>query len=535
MRFLGSLTKFSTTSNTIKFNIRLLRNNESSKANSFATENINLSVKRNAIYSDVVSTNLLSLNNDALQPLDKPTEIVTTSVLASFPGNKASNYFFWFDVPLAYDPCICKSKAMLAFSYEEIDTWEFKANGTFLGNYTATQSTDVSCNSQIPGQIIGGIVATASAISTNGASVFASTGGFTGLLKAGACALGMSNKDLKTLTIFTDVVEGASTIIDASNNIKPSSPKKTDKLRDFYISGTDTIKRSDIMSVISKSTKFLTSSYNLTTLQQAKDVKKAGGIQNNMQGAIGLDGTVGKKIYNWRDVLIAVPGSTWGANVLKEETSLHSNGQTLPEYPIYNEALGTLAFLKTPTVKYLKSNIFFPGSAEEKFLQDKVKNFYYSGIYGSLGTTIDENNPTYSPFTTIDFNSFKRITVRLNEDLMYFFNPKLHINLNSTAILAGYQYYVDSLNVQNSELVDIDDLRELLFTIKPAQEGKLYLKIAISFVSNDLNSKGKPNTNIQFFTIPLEGMPLDLFDQNLFINGLYKYPNYTLGTNWYNK
>jgi hypothetical protein len=305
MRFLGSLSKFSSTNKTVKFNIRLLRHKEESRPDQFSNENT-IVAKRTTYYQDVVVTNLLSLHDEALQPLDQKTSVINASVMANIPGNNQSNYFFWFDIPMAYDPCICKGKAMLALSYEEIDNWTFSATGTLLGNYTAGPSADADCHNNIPGQIIGGVVATGQAIATNGASIVSSTGSFIGVIKAASCALGMTPKDQKVLKVFGDVVENSATVIDAANSIKPSSPKKTDKLKAIYISGTDTIKRSDIAAVIGKSTKFLSSLYSLDNVLTAKEVKKTGGLQNNIQATINPSGTMGNKIYNWRDALIAV-------------------------------------------------------------------------------------------------------------------------------------------------------------------------------------------------------------------------------------
>ncbi len=525
MRFLGSLSKFSSSSKTIKFNIRLLRKKEIQQPNSFTNENSVISDKREEYYDndDLKVTNLLSLHNDFLQPLDQKTSIFTTSVLTNFPGNKNGNYFFWFDVPLAYDPCVCKGKLMLAFSYEEIDSWTFEAKGTMLANYKASEAGDKDCNNAIPGQIIGGVLATAQAIATQGASIFASAGGFIGLIKAAACAAGMSPKDLKVLNVAGNVVEAAATVYDAANNLKSSTPKKTEDLfKSYYINGTDTIKRADIAAVIAKSTKFFTSAYSLDSIINAKEVKKAGGVQNNIQGVIDLKGTVNNKIYNWRDVLLAVPGSTWPD--LKEESYQDGNGKTLPEYPIYNEALGTIAFLKTPQANALQSNILFSGSPEEKALQDAFKILnttspYYPGFL----TSLNENAPIppYNTFNAIKLNDYKRITVRLSENLYYYFNPKTHVNLEKTAVLAGFQYYVNEDNIQNSEMVDLDDLRELLFTFKPADSGKLYLKIAINFKSLDINSKGIANANLQVFTLPVNVMGTIHNDFNLFQNGIY--------------
>jgi hypothetical protein len=537
MRFLGSLSKFSSSSKSIKFNIRLLRENEMSQTDSpFPLEN-QLVQKRPQYYdkSDLQVTNLLSLNNEYMQPLDQKTKTITTSVLAKFPGNKNNNYFFWFDVPLAYDLCVCKGKLMLALSYEEIDEWDLKAEGTLLANYTASSGADISCNSQIPNQVIGGLIATAN-LAVSPSSFFSNVGGFTGLLKAGACALGMTPKDQKTLSVFTDVVEGTSTLIESTSKVKNSSPKKTDNLKDFYIDGTDTVKKSDILGVLSKSTKFLTSAYNSTTLNQAKSVKKAGGLQNNIQGVVTLNGTITNKIYNWRDALIAVPGSSWGNNVLKEESYTDLNNEILPEYPIYNEALGTLAFLKTPEVDAVQSNILFPGSAAEAQVIKALEASFVNPDNFINVMQYYENNPSCcSGFKNVDLNSFRRITIRLKDNLKYFFNPKTHVNIQKTGILAGFQYYVDKDNIQNSELVDLDDLKELLYSFIPYSNGKLFLKIAVNFNSFDLNSKGTVNSNIQLFTVPIKNNILVTNNFYLFENGIYTLePNFDSDGNFIN-
>jgi hypothetical protein len=368
MRFMGTIPKNYTGAKQIKFNVRILRFDELA---SFATDfiqsnntNPTLNGQRaDYAYQDLKVTNLLSLNDVAMQPLDQPTKMVATSVITQFPGLSSQEYMFWFDMPFAYDPCVCKGKLSLALSYEQIETWDFKADGTLLANYNVNAGVEANnCANEVPKQIIGGIVAIGSTIASSGSTAFASVGGFAGLLKAVGCIAGLSVEDQKVIGALTEVVESTGNVIDSYNNIyntNHSDKKYTyDQFKsEFYSSNTyGAVNKKEMADFLSKSSKFMTSSYNLTTVGKAKDVKNAGGVQSNTQnikGTINLTGTISNPTYNDKDILWALPGSSWGSNTLQEYPAWGINGQWHPEYPLYNEALGTFTFLKTPKVSNL--------------------------------------------------------------------------------------------------------------------------------------------------------------------------------------
>jgi hypothetical protein len=111
-----------------------------------------------------------------------------------------------------------------------------------------------------------------------------------------------------------------------------------------------------------------------------------------------------------------VPGSSWTSSLdevitTSPVTNPPSPGGLLPEYPTYNNPLGTFALLKTPVIKIKKT-------------QHSILEGY------SLSPPWDDLNCHYQDYTK--FQVFFDA-----EELKYLFNPALKLNEEKTEILAS--------------------------------------------------------------------------------------------------
>jgi len=82
-------------------------------------------INYNAFYS---YSALLSNNNNVAQVLSDSTEIVKVQVPTKHPNNPM---FFWLDIPIAYDPCVCYNYSHLHIDlsfYNKSDIYSFRRN-----------------------------------------------------------------------------------------------------------------------------------------------------------------------------------------------------------------------------------------------------------------------------------------------------------------------------------------------------------------------------------------------------------------------
>ena len=127
------------------------------------------------------ATNILSVQGDAIQPLDQQTEETVYEVITEYPGISNYGYFFWFDLPVAYDPCICNNDVAITLQASVENQWDLTVKGVLDAAIIQQGSSQNGSNSGlITKRIIGAAGATATAIATGGAIV--DVGSFTGLI-----------------------------------------------------------------------------------------------------------------------------------------------------------------------------------------------------------------------------------------------------------------------------------------------------------------------------------------------------------------
>lgn len=80
----------------------------------------------NSYQPNLKDTNLLSIQGESVQPLDRETDEPMMSAFVKCPLNQS--VFFWFDIPVAYDPCICNNRVHL-------ETWILNISLTRILTY----------------------------------------------------------------------------------------------------------------------------------------------------------------------------------------------------------------------------------------------------------------------------------------------------------------------------------------------------------------------------------------------------------------
>ena len=379
MRFLGIWPNQSTSWNIIRFVI---------------------SVRDRKMVNDQVSgalldaTNLLSVQGDAIQPLDQQTEETVYEVITEYPGISNYGYFYWFDLPVAYDPCICNNNVAITLQASVENQWDVTVKGA-LDAMIIQQGSSSSGNSKlITKRIIGAAGATVTAIATGGAVV--DVGSFTGLIDIFSSRQGIDDETAGYLNLLKEAMNVAGSVAwntetqEWRSTIDSTSMSKSDWKKLF----------SGIGSFINAGVDF------------ANPTESATKPRTTVVGTITATGTATLNQLTGDLVYLGVPGSNWTDN-LAETTEDTPNGRN-PEYPTYNNPLGTFALLKTPTIQ----------------LKEKGTKQIFSHWRPNP-------NPHDNGSIAV-FQKFQQFQIFFDaEEFLYTFNSSLDLNLEETEILAS--------------------------------------------------------------------------------------------------
>jgi len=452
--------------------------------------------------------------------------------LTEFPGVSPGGYWFWFDLPVAYDPCICNNYVAIEMSGKLIKKASFTATGSLLGtiqSITTPSSSDYS--NLVLKKVIGAGTALGTAIATKGAVV--QTDKFIDLVDVIVNKPNIPTNEKKEWEMF-------SKFLSASNNLTRKDGKWVDWVTN------DTLGDKDVVKMMGSINTFVSSAMDLN--------KKGGGGKSvsTVNGKINLTGSVTTSLGIQSAPYWSVPGSGLSLNSGEEVSNIPNSAKKNPEYPLYNEVLGTVAILKTPKLKLNISRIW-----------EFSKNQYSWGP--------DPNNPSQQIKEYWSNHGFK-IRGYLPEDLSFAVIPKMHLNLEKTKISAFVTVeFGESLENWNWELmnenkiplqfkmsmnpdaiedknpmnmeystasktlsstpVDLDEFRELFFQgriittdfnslIEPLNPSsdidiatgympQVFLKLYFEFESYDIGSDGKPVRTTQLISIPFEAESFD--------------------------
>jgi hypothetical protein len=465
----------------------------------------------NLYQDDLKATNLLSIAGEAVQPLDQETDENVMVVFAKATNDEET--FFWFDIPVAYDPCLCNIRSQLDITFSFVQTATLKLNGSLEGGINTIKEplTQKQYAKKMTANVLAVAVSTLVAVKTGGTVVnFQAYADFVNLLanKPNSKLSPKQLEDLKKLGGYLDCGAKFGKVIQGNySDVIGKDNKKAIKAGN---------------NILEANTTFLSSLGN--------GCSKKDNAATTITGAMELTGTWTKKdAIPSTEIKLAMPGSNWTDKTMGIVSYSESNGKRVPAYPTYNERLGTFALLETPKAKYSHAI--------------------------SLDLTLNNNN-------SITLSKSARLhRIELTDNILkYTFNPKLNVNINKTVILCRYVIKNDkglktkrshsvrssvfrnniSFSNQNADInynslypfasafVPIEEISDMPFIFitdidhkEPNQISKdqIFIQFKILMISNDLSNQEEIQS-IYLYTYPLSILEEDLNDPHFVYNNL---------------
>jgi hypothetical protein len=462
---------------------------------------------------ELQASNTLSIQGNSTQPLDQETDDKSLEVVTQFPGGSPSEHFFWFEVPMAYDPCICKNDVAIYLTSTIEQNFDLTIKGALDGKIIQKTEMDVNLQQQnynklVLNRIIG--AATATAIATKGTVIQVSK--YTELIDILSKKPGVNANDQAKLESLKKVLNLATEFVYDEKNQKWKN-----------INSGEEVTKDDWEKILTSVNTYLSGTF---------DMFNPGGGGNksstSVVASLTATGTANTFLPQGTSIFWGMPGSKMNKDLAEQEVAIDDNNNQVadyinPEYPLYNQAMGTFALLRTPTV-YHKLDIV------EICDEPNLIN----------GGSMKSNNPKY--------------TIQLKDDFLYYINPDLKINLSKTIIksafvlkagnsklynlskirqtlpennltdcgdnLSGLIDKISNVNFSRtllgdeyiSPLVPINQFRDLIstftfdkdFIVDIKLPEKLFIRFFIEFESNDLGKDGKPIKSTQVFTFPVK-------------------------------
>lgn len=513
LRFFGSLLDPHNTYKTIEIELRI----PEKSPEALMPPNFN-----NTYQSNLKATNLLSIQGKSVQPLDQETDETAISVFVEYTNNP--NNFFWFDVPVAYDPCICNNRVQLDVSFKFVQEADVNITGSLTGEIQTQNQGQGNYGLMVLNRILAAGISTAAAVKSGGAVI--NIKAFTDLIDIFKNHPNTSNQTSDNLDALQNVLECTSDWAHVMRDNKPFVPSSE---RQKWKAAND---------VIDAHTTFLSS---LASGCNDKD-----NVATTITGMIEASGTVTQTdVISGTRINMALPGSKWNDFNLKFNDYADGSGRVVPSYPTYNERLGVFALLETPKVQ----------------LEDLVElreETFLSGTYNVVEKIVnklhlkEELKYTFNPSLNIDNDKTIiecRYLVRKQEDNtggnIYDIYPA-DLSQNPTPFLNRFSNHLPSSlhHPFISESIPINQFKnfEMIFSVAPklavngniilTYEGGRYkklpkemvfLQIKILLVSKDLRSDGLPNQSYHIYTYPVEiiNTPTQTVDYNFFTENTF--------------
>jgi hypothetical protein len=304
--------------------------------------------------------------------------------------------FFWFDVPMAYDPCLCNHRAQLDVSFNFVQTADIDITGSIQGSIKTETKGSQPYAKMVFDRVLAAGMATATAIATGGAVINVSA--FTDLVDIAIDAPGTSEENRKKLRMIKGYMNCSGKFISVvQGNFKGLNSK-------------DSIKQ------IQSAYKILDASGNFVSALAAGCNNKDNAA-TIITGSIKASGTVtfDDEIEGTR-ISMAMPGSKWNDKDLQGSSYSENSGKVIPAYPTYNERLGTFALLETPKIDL---------------------------------TYLHETSYKENPFPEIMLTGKTVARFKITDDLKYTFNPKMNVDLSRTKVYC--RLVINNTNGINSD------------------------------------------------------------------------------------
>ncbi len=323
---------------------------------------------------DKTSTNglnysaILSLNTELAQTLDEKSKVKTVNSISQYPNNQS--LFFWADFTLAYDPCVCFNKSNMNVNFKALTQGDLTMTGTITGNIIPIASSS--------GNPIKNVV---NAISKVGS--FFVNQSYSSATDAFSSLFGLSNLSGElnnALTLFKNIIAAGQSLESLSLTNKESIQRALLSINNIF------------------STSIKGGSPNGANILMA-----TAKLSGEAKFLFTFDGST---------IRFSTPGSK--DSQLNPEENYNNNtdafGNKLPEYPAYNEILGTFALLKKPTINISKVPI--GGDPPMYWHPDRPNFVEYSRVRFKIPQAINSNA----------------------NNILYALNPIMHTNFSNTKI-----------------------------------------------------------------------------------------------------
>lgn len=408
--------------------------------------------RQNFFFEDLVATNLFSAQGESVQALDQESDETQLSVFVNSTNSR--NVFFWFDVPVVYDPCVCKNKSQLNILVSEVYFSTIPVNDSEEGVFVM-----VGENKKQFGRVL---------------------------------ALGGTEKDWPNHDKFT--VKPANALINYLNFkdlvlIAQNAHRYTELELSQFKNMTDFLNCDRDMKRIAERDLSFEQLPSILEAEKLLDQNQiflsstmSGCFQENagvMSSAFHhVKGNYSESSNQLGYIFLALPGSNW-ENVVLADISYTSNfGKTIPAYPAYYERLGTFALLETPRLLLRRA------------LQT-------NSVYAAQLRLLDTIRYSFNPVMRVNQNQTK-IYVRI-----------AYSGHNVTERQSGYHFDFnpDANYPLTSKFIPIEYFKsmplvaEILENFDP---DKLFIQFKVFFESDQIGSDGNPNESFLFYTYPVK-------------------------------
>ena len=504
LRFFGSILDPNQDYSTIRIELRVPKNAPKPKLNDPPNK---------SYQEDLAATNLLSIQGKSIQPLDKQSD--ETALTVFVPATNNEKVFFWFDAPMAYDPCVCNNRAQLDVDFRYVQTADIEIVGTVEGSIKTVNNGANNYGAMVFSRVIAA-----------GASVV------TAYLSKGTIV------NFKAFTDLVDIAKGPSgnSDLDALQNYLGCAANYAKVIKGNYsdISSTDEKKKIKAgQKILDGTTTFLSSAVKGCGSGDKGSTVITGNI--NAVGTFTMTSSI-----TGDEITLAIPGSDWKDKTMETYPYTENDGKIVPAYPTYNERLGTFSLLKTPRLLVKES-------------MQRCED-------------VEPNNPN-SATQNAKFYERRNWSLKLvDEAIEYAFNPKMNLNKEKTTILArlvvhkDVEYfnkggmgapnepfcdptpstYYSALNFEHNADADyilatpympldyitnlpmriswsrlgttnnkvyVNKMRDFAFEFDEVQlEDNMYIQFSIVGESYDIGSDGTPNDFVQVLTFPVKSV-----------------------------
>ena len=498
MRFFGSLLDANSDYETLEVILTIPSKDAKYLPNNSSTDPFDYN-------ENLKATNLLSIQGESVQPLDQETDEASISVFIKFRNNEAE--FFWFDLPVAYDPCICNNNVQLDIAFRFTQTAQIALNQVVDNGIKNINKPSSSGNADYARMVVGRILAAgvsgALAIKTGGAIV--NYKAFIDLVDVvkdhPSRANNQTEKDnLNKLKNYLTCAEKMFSVVNGSfKDVTTTSTLKADLTKQIAAG----------QKILDANTTFLSS--------LVKGCSTGDNAATASTKALEFSGTFTRSpMIGGSEIFLAMPGSNWGNTNLLPKDYI-SNNTIIPSYPTYNERLGVLSFLETPELE-----VHIKRTECSTYVVDKF--FYFTGISFTFKQS-KSFKYTFNPKVNLNLNKSK-IQVRLVVKMPIRYGPPYNSSLKDNSIcridnsiITPINFYSESNSMYNfnTPYVDIDDFANLPLRFDITKLGLPFLQfnedslmkyaffqIKVIGVSNDIGTDNKNNTFYLNHTYPVK-------------------------------